>query len=452
MIALVASALVGIVGPAAEALPVGTVTTVARGISNPKEITAGPDGNLWFTNTGTGADSIGRITPTGEVDIFADPTIDDPRGIAAGPDGNLWFTNRFGGSIGRITPAGVVTDFTDPDDRLPAGDRRRSRREPLVHERLLERRLDRSHHACGSRLQLHRRHDQRPARRSSRVPTETCGSPTSGNDSIGRITPAGVVSNFTDPTINAPQGIAAGPDGSLWFTNSNAVTSSIGRITTAGVVSNFTDPSINNPWGIAAGPDGNLWFTNLLGDSIGRITTAGVVSNFTDPSINNPWGIAAGPDGNLWFAVDSGDGGAGLSVDDLIGRITPAGVVSSFSGSGLNHPWEIVAGPDGNLWITNPGSNSIGRATPAGVVSKFTDPTIYDPVAITTGPDGNLWFADRNGHVIGRITPSGAITTFATGLLRLSDRTSPRAPTGTSGSPASPPRSGIRSGGSPPPG
>ena len=134
-------------------------------------------------------------------------------------------------------------------------------------------------------------------------------------------TPIGTVTNFTGSStgtvISAPWGIAAGPDGNLWFTNYN--NNSIGRITPAGVVSSFTDPSISGPYGIAAGPDGNLWFTNSgvgpysLGGSIGRITPAGVVSNFTDPSISNPNGIAAGPDGGMWFTNYN---------NNSIGRIT----------------------------------------------------------------------------------------------------------------------------------
>jgi len=54
-------------------------------------------------------------------------------------------------------------------------------------------------------------------------------------------------------------GIAAGPDGNLWFTNLG--NNSVGRVTPAGVVSNFTGSGISDPFGIAAGPDGNLWFT-----------------------------------------------------------------------------------------------------------------------------------------------------------------------------------------------
>src|SRR5689334_10280839 len=78
--------------------------------SGPVGITAGPDGNLWFTENAT--NQVGRITPSGSVQEFPIPTSgSDPAGITVGPDGNLWFTEFFGDKIGRITPAGVLTEF-----------------------------------------------------------------------------------------------------------------------------------------------------------------------------------------------------------------------------------------------------------------------------------------------------------------------------------------------------
>ena len=39
----------------------------------------------------------------------------------------------------------------------------------------------------------------------------------------------------------------------------------IGQITTAGVITEFPIPTASSgPYGIAAGPDGNLWFTEHL--------------------------------------------------------------------------------------------------------------------------------------------------------------------------------------------
>src|SRR5689334_18027969 len=100
-----------------------------------------------------------------------------------------------------------------------------------------------------------------------------------------------------------PDEIAAGPDGNLWFTESDV--NRIGKITPAGVITEYSagiSPS-SGPFGITAGPDGNLWFTEINGRRIGKITPAGVVSEYSagiSPD-SVPWVIAAGPDGNLWF-------------------------------------------------------------------------------------------------------------------------------------------------------
>ncbi len=90
---------------------------------------------------------------------------------------------------------------------------------------------------------------------------------------IGRITTAGVITEFILPTTNSwPSGIGAGPDGALWFTEYNG--NKIGRITTGGVISEFMIPTANSaPSYITAGPDGALWFTEANANKIGRVTT-----------------------------------------------------------------------------------------------------------------------------------------------------------------------------------
>src|SRR5262245_56744452 len=75
-----------------------------------------------------------------------------------------------------------------------------------------------------------------------------------------RCVPA-VVSEFPLGTAPpAPQGITAGPDGALWYTDPGS--NKIGRISIAGAVTEYTLPAAgSDPRGIAAGPDGALWFT-----------------------------------------------------------------------------------------------------------------------------------------------------------------------------------------------
>ena len=74
----------------------------------------------------------------------------------------------------------------------------------------------------------------------------------------------GEVTEFTTGiTPNSlPAGIVAGPEGDLWFTENNEFESTnIGRITPAGEVTQFPILDFSEPRGIVAGPDGNLWFT-----------------------------------------------------------------------------------------------------------------------------------------------------------------------------------------------
>ena len=104
--------------------------------------------------------------------------------------------------------------------------------------------------------------------------------------------------------IDGPRDVTTGPDGALWFANYENGT--IGRITSAGVVTNYTDPGIAAPTSITTGSDGALWFTNSAGNSIGRITTAGAVTTYTNIGVFDPQSITTGPDGALWF-TNEGD-------------------------------------------------------------------------------------------------------------------------------------------------
>ncbi len=320
------------------------ITSGAFG-ANPFGITAGPDGNVWFTEEGF-VTRIGRITPTGVITEFTGMTGASLEHIAAGPDGNLWFTEQIGDKIGRITPLGILTEFSVGGTSGGAG----------------------------------------------------------------------------------PWGITAGPDGNLWFTEANA--NRVGRMTPLGGVTHFgagITPGAGLT-GITAGPDGNLWFTETNANRIGRITALGSVTEFAVLSaFASPAFITAGPDGNLWFAEGN----------DRIGRITPLGTVTEFS-VGItagSTPTGIAVGPDGNLWFTEKTGPRIARITPLGVVTEFSTGMTAGsiPMEITAGPDGNLWFTEFIGDRIGRITtgPGAAATSlFPLPPCRVLDTRGPIGPLG----------------------
>jgi streptogramin lyase len=231
----------------------------------------------------------------------------------------------------------------------------------------------------------------------------------SSGESVGRMTPAGVVTEFRTHAFTGS--MTVGPDGNLWFTepsNGYTVVNYIGRVTPAGVVTEFTIPTAGcNAWAITAGPDGNLWFTEEDGNQLGRITPAGVITEYPLPAHTTPEGITTGPDGNLWFGEFGPDG---------IGRCNPANpsAVTNFPAGKVNDaPIALTVGPDGALWYTLGGSNDIGHMTTTGAVNFLPIPTYNAHVqGITAGPDGAVWFTDAFGNQIERVTPDGVFTEY----------------------------------------
>jgi virginiamycin B lyase len=253
--------------------PQGVITEFSAGLtskSEPGEIIAGADGNLWFNNRSTTA-AIGRITPQGEIAEFGPGPVAGGGaevGPVLGPDGNVWFAIGSYKSlgIGRITPSGTITGFggISPQTRslgpFAAG--------PDGNVWFTARGLE-EYDAQGKRV-------------------------TSGySTAIGRVTPNGEVTTFgeclhTGPQYTGPNSITAGPDGNVWFTNFTTrslpnigTPPGIGRIAPNGQITEYRAglSYASSPDGIVAGPDGALWFTDRELDSIGRIVPSSAPAN-----------------------------------------------------------------------------------------------------------------------------------------------------------------------------
>jgi streptogramin lyase len=326
---------------AAVALSLGAA--VARAVTidefpapgGPFAISAGPDGNIWFTQFDT--DRIGRMstagTLLGETQAPAGSGVGD---IIAGPGGNLWFTATDRDRVGRVTTSGsLLSEVILPALSEPVG------------------------LALGSDGNV--------------WVTEP------GRSRIAPITPAGIRGTPTVlPGDRAAEGITTGPDGALWFTE--PADNRVGRLTTDRQLTEYVLPNPDSgPLDIVAGPDGALWFTEGDGNRIGRITTGGAISEFPVPTVDSgPEGIALGPDGNLWFTE---------ATAGNVARITPSGSITEFPvPTPDSEPVGIAAGPDGRMWFTELNANQIGRITldPPGVETGAAT-SITTTSAVLTG-------------------------------------------------------------------
>ncbi len=164
--------------------------------SYPSEITVGPDGNIWYADEGGGKIGMVPLTATKSSQIMefalSDPGA-GPCGIAAGPDGNIWFAEQNGPYIGKLS--------------LQAG---------------------------------------------------TYGS----------------ITYYATPTSMANPNEMTSARGALWVTE--AAPNKIARVLVDGSFTEYSIPTASaDPYGITLGPDGNLWFTELASNRIGQLVVAG---------------------------------------------------------------------------------------------------------------------------------------------------------------------------------
>jgi streptogramin lyase len=247
------------------------------GASQLQDITLGPDGNMWFTDSG--ANFFGSISPDGKT-IHTYPTLQPggrPRGIAAGPDGNLYICDSGLSQIYVESTAGVQinrqhvpTANAKPYEIVNGGD---------------------------GYLYF----------------TEFAAPISAGSGQIGVITPSpySVTEVPTPNTTIGPLGIGLGPDGHVWFTEygNDHVGQVIGSGPSATVKEFSAGSGAHGPSGLATGYDRKLWLAmDGAASTLEQFdtTTDTVTNTYTLPTPGeSAYEIITGPDGNLWYSTQS---------------------------------------------------------------------------------------------------------------------------------------------------
>lgn len=193
--------------------------------------------------------------------------------------------------------------------------------------------------------------------------------------------------------------------------------------------------------GIAQGPGGTLWFTESYGGNtnvgeVSQTSPSTEITHFPVTSPENPkeaeyaTSIASGNDGRVWFLIPNlpteGDEPA---TDPGVGEITASAAPAEMKEYALPHAEapvleNIGAGPDETIWYVDVRNNTINwfpEANPTEVTAIKLEAAgpLHHPEAVTEAPDGSMWIEmdgstepEDEGGVVHVVDPTAADPTI----------------------------------------
>ncbi|MEK7348158.1 MAG: hypothetical protein AABZ94_04745 [Candidatus Eisenbacteria bacterium] len=270
----------------------------------------------------------------------------------------------------------------------------------------------------------------------------------------------------TSATIRNAEGVAIGPDGSLYIADTDnhvirRVSPLTGVITTvagngspgsSGDGAAATAARLQFPQDLAVAANGDLYIADTGNHKIRKVAAAtGIITTVagtgtpgssgdggaaTAARLNSPRGIAVVANGDC-FIADRSNG--------KVRKVTAAtGIITTYAGTGINgytgdgglataarlrNPEGVELASNGDLYIADTSNHAIRRVAAAtGVITTIagtgtagytgdggaaTAARLNGPESVTVAASGDLYVADRGNNVIRRFAVGGTISTIA---------------------------------------
>ncbi|HTV39130.1 MAG TPA: immunoglobulin domain-containing protein [Candidatus Sulfotelmatobacter sp.] len=288
------------------------------------------------------------------------------------------------------------------------------------------------------------------------------------DNTIRKIAAGGTVSTFagspgisgsadgdgTNAFFNAPQGIAVDSSGNVYVADTGNNT--IRKITSAGVVSTLageagtagsanglgTNAQFYAPEGLAVDGSSNVFVADTWNDTIREVSPSGSVTTIagspedfgstnasgTNALFYEPGDVAVDTSDDV-FVADTGNNAireiaAGGSVTTLAGSVGNFGYTNGTGTSALfNAPQGIAIDSSGNLYVADYLNNAIRKVTSAGVVTTIagvpgnfgsangagTNALFWGPEGVVVDPNNNnlVYVADAGNSSIRQLSSSG---------------------------------------------
>ncbi|MFA7157913.1 MAG: RHS repeat-associated core domain-containing protein [Kiritimatiellia bacterium] len=266
----------------------------------------------------------------------------------------------------------------------------------------------------------------------------------------------------TNAAMHYPAGIAIAPDGSIYF--SDWWNNRIRRIYTDGTIATVggngtggfsgdggpaANAALSHPQGLAFGPDGSLYVADAGNYRVRRIGTDGIISTVAGSGASSYSGdnglaiqagfgdfvgLAVGPDGVIYVAEFGSHRIRRIAPDGYIVTIAGTGD-GGFSGDGgfaanasLQTPFGVAVASDGALLIADTGNHRVRRVETDGIITTVagdgaarfygdgepaTNASLWEPYQVLPAADNAFYVADSMNYRVRQVNSDGIILTIA---------------------------------------